>query len=112
MASLSDLSDMTGMPSGKPTHRGKRSRGTGPKPAGLPGAAQGHLDAVNSAAAAGNHGAVKSSAFHLVNALHALSKPKGGAGALPPGGPPPGAEPDGDEMGAPSPQGPPPGAGY
>lgn len=57
----------TGMPSGK-THRGKRSRGHGPK-------VEQHMSALTSALDAGDHKSAKSSALHLAKALHGLSKP-------------------------------------
>ncbi len=83
---MDSFSNFTGIPSGKKkTHRGRRGRGFGAKPA--PGtekpnqqhlhpSAQTHLDKVNAAAEAGDTQGVKSSAFHLVNALHALNRPK------------------------------------
>jgi hypothetical protein len=73
-ALTSPLEAMTGMPSGK-THRGKRSRGNGPKnaPPGLAKAQQ-HASDVSSAMASGNHAQAKTSALHLANALHAFQK--------------------------------------
>ena len=64
----SSLQQMTGLTAPKkPTHRGKRSRGKGPKPI---------HDALNTAMASGDHVAAKSHALNLVKALHALTGPK------------------------------------
>lgn len=70
-APTSALESMTGMPTGK-THRGKRSRGKGPK--NHAASAQQHAKDVTSAMAAGDHAKAKTSALHLANALHAITK--------------------------------------
>lgn len=67
----SPLESMTGLPSGK-THRGKRSRGKGPK--NHAAVATQHAKDVASAMASGDHAKAKTSALHLANALHAITK--------------------------------------
>lgn len=71
--SKSSVSQMTGLPSGKKTHRGKRSRGKGASPPGVGKHVQ-HFDALKGAMATGDHATAKSSALRLVNALHSMSK--------------------------------------
>lgn len=93
--SLSDLTNLTGMPSGKKkTHRGKRSRGFGAKGA----MAHQHHTALSAAMESGDHKAAKSSAFHLVNALHALSRPKAATMVPSPPNNPGQPMPDGDGL--------------
>jgi hypothetical protein len=76
------MAQLTGMPAGVPKaskpaavrRGGGRHKAPG-SPKGL--TPQQHLANATSALKAGNHAAAKTSALHLANALHAMSKPKG-----------------------------------
>lgn len=68
---ITSMEAATGMPSGKKTHRGKRSRGHGAK-----AKHEACHEDLNAAMACGDHAAAKSSALSLVKALHAMQKPK------------------------------------
>lgn len=62
------LAASTGLPTGKKTHRGRRSRGKGSP------STQTHLKAINASMASGDHDGAKKAALHLANALHKARK--------------------------------------
>ncbi len=69
-------SAFVGLPRKKPTHRGKRSRGHGPKVA--PHVE--HHETLNVAMETGDHPTAKNAALSLAKALHKLTSPKPMAG--------------------------------
>lgn len=75
------LAALTGMPSGKKTHRGRRSRGKGSSPS-----TQTHLDSINASMKSDDHGSAMKSGLALVNALHKAQKKAAATNKLRPPG--------------------------